>query len=87
MVRVCDPTSPNSAMAVAYIYKIIKCKGCGSQIDIEYLGPALNVRIAGVVRNPGHVRCPKCGESHEYIESDVHFTVRDHSPDKRRKAM
>jgi len=83
-------------MAVAYIYKIIKCKGCrsqidieyrGSQIDIEYRGPALNVRIAGIVRNPGQVRSPKCGESHEYVESDMYFTVRDHSPDKRRKAI
>jgi hypothetical protein len=74
-------------MAVAYIYKIIKCKSCGSQIDIEYLGPALNVRIAGVVRNPGQVRCPKCEESHRYVESDVLFTVRDYSPGKRRKAI
>ena len=79
------PASPNSAMAVAYIYKIIKCKGCrsqidieyrGSQIDIEYRGPALNVRIAGVVRNPGQVRSPKCGESHEYVESDVFHSER-----------
>jgi DNA-directed RNA polymerase subunit RPC12/RpoP len=72
-------------MTVAYIYKTIECKGCGSQVEIEYLGPALNLRIAGVVRNPGQVRCPKCGESHKYIERDMQFAVRDHSPDKRRK--
>jgi len=70
-----------------YVYKIVKCSSCGSHIDIEYLGPALNLRIAGVIRNPGRVRCAKCGESHEYVENDTHLTVRDAPPNKRREAI
>ena len=73
-------------MAVVHIYKFVVCKGCGSQIDVEYLGPALNVRIAGTVRNPGWVRCSKCGGSNEYFDGDTRYTVKDHPPVRREEA-
>jgi RNase P subunit RPR2 len=74
-------------MAVLHIYKIVICKGCGAPLDVEYLGPALNLRIAGTVRNPGQVRCSKCGGSNEYFEKDTRFTVRDYPPNRRREAV
>ena len=68
------------AMAVVYIYRFVVCKNCASDIDVEYLGPAINVRIAGTIRNPGQMRCAKCGQSHSYVENDIKYTVRDHAP-------
>ena len=69
-----------------YVYKIVKCKSCGTHIEIEFLGPALNLRVAGVIRNPGRVRCTNCAESYDYLEKDTHLAVRDSSPVKRREA-
>ena len=67
-------------MSVAYIYRFVRCKNCSADIDVEYLGPAVNVRIAGTIRNPGLMPCQKCGHSHVYVESDIKYTVRDHPP-------
>jgi hypothetical protein len=58
-------------MSVVHIFRLIQCKTCASKIDIEYLGPSVDVRIAGTISNPGHLRCPKCGDSHKYSGSDI----------------
>jgi hypothetical protein len=43
-------------MAIVHVYRIVSRKTCDSQIDVEYLGPSLNVRIAGTVTNPGQIK-------------------------------
>jgi len=72
-----------NTMAVVHVFKTVKCKSCGSQIEIEYLGPSVDLRIAGTIQNPGHMRCPDCGASHKYENSDMSFTVKD-QPSKKR---
>jgi len=73
-------------MAVPYLYKIVYCKTCGSQIDVEYLGQALNVRIAGTVTGPLELRCVHCTESHRYSKGDMLLSTKDHPPIRRGKA-
>ena len=71
-------------MAVPHIYSIVNCKTCAAAIDIEYLGPARNVRLAGTVRNPGQIRCMACGGSHRYSERDTKLAVKDRPPSRNR---
>ena len=72
--------SKGAAMSIFHVYRVVRCKGCQSPIDVEYLGPSINVRIAGVITNPGQLRCTKCGESHQYSGSDMQFDVRECAP-------
>jgi hypothetical protein len=75
---------PSISMAVLHIYRIVSCKTCDSPIDVEYLGPTVNVRIAGTIFNPGQIRCPKCGESHKYTGSDIKLWIKGHPPYRTR---
>jgi len=70
-------------MAVPYLYKIVYCKTCGSLIDVEYLGPASNVRIAGTVHCPIELRCTHCTESHRYSQDDLLLFAKGHAPTRR----
>jgi hypothetical protein len=63
-------------MAVLQLYNIVNCKTCSSQINVEFVGPALNVRIAGTVTNPGHIRCVECGQSRNYTYFDIQLIRR-----------
>lgn len=67
-------------MAIAHIYRIVRCKSCKAEMVVEYLGPAVSVRIAGTLSSPGQVRCPQCNESHNYIDGDIEFSVKDNAP-------
>jgi len=67
-------------MAIAHIYRIVRCKSCNAEIVVEYLGPAVSLRIAGTLSNPGPVRCQQCNASHNYTDRDIEFSVRDHTP-------
>ena len=71
-------------MAVAHLYKIVNCKTCGARIDVEYLGPTVNVRIAGTVSNPGQIRCVKCNESHNYTDADTQLWIKENAPFRTR---
>lgn len=73
-------------MAVLYLYRIVICKTCGSRIDVEFLGPALNVRIAGTVIYPIQLLCVTCGESNRYTYSDQMLFAKDHPPNRMHKA-
>lgn len=70
-------------MAVPYLYRIVICKTCGARIDVEYLGLALSVRIAGTIIYPIQLRCIKCGESHQYCYSDQKLFAKDYLPGSR----
>jgi hypothetical protein len=68
----------------AHLYRIVKCKTCDSEIVVEYLGPTVDVRIAGTISNPGQLRCPKCSESHNYNGRDMKFWIKDDAPSRTR---
>jgi len=70
-------------LAVPYIYRVVGCKTCGSWIDVEFLGLALNLRIAGTVRGPIQLRCFNCGESHKYSDLDIVLFAKDWPPNRR----
>ena len=70
-------------MAVPHIYTRVICKTCRAPIDIEYLGLALNMRIAGTIRNPGQIRCLNCGAAHNYVERDLQLSVKDDAPSRK----
>jgi hypothetical protein len=72
-------------MAIAHLYRIVNCKTCGSQIDVEYLGPTVNVRLAGTISNPGQIRCAHCNESHKYNQLDLQLYVRQSAPLRMRQ--
>ena len=67
-------------MAVAYVYSGVTCKNCGSRIELEYLGPTVNVRIAGTITNPGQIRCMNCNEAHRYVYADIALWIKDLPP-------
>lgn len=72
-------------MAVPYLYKIVCCKTCGSPIDVEYLGPALNLRIAGTITSSLQLRCINCNESHRYSDGDMLLFAKDYAPSGKHK--
>jgi RNase P subunit RPR2 len=67
-------------MGIVYLYRAVNCKTCKAPIVVEYLGPTVDVRIAGTISNPGQLRCPGCGESHNYKGQDIKFLIKEHPP-------
>jgi RNase P subunit RPR2 len=67
-------------MGIVYLHRAVNCKTCGSPIVFEYLGPSVEVRIAGTITTPGQLRCQQCGESHHYSSQNVRFSISDHPP-------
>ena len=70
-------------MAVPYLYRIVICKACRSHIYVEFLGPALKVRIAGTLTGPLQLRCLACGESRRYTDLDIKLVAKDNPPNRR----
>ena len=67
-------------MGIVHLYRAVNCKTCGSSIVVEYLGPSVDVRIAGTISTPGQLRCQGCGESHNYSGQDIRFLIKDQAP-------
>jgi hypothetical protein len=76
----------NAEPIVKYCYATIRCKACSKSTALKFLGIADGKAIHTLVFPPlpllmvFSVRCGNCGESHQYIRTDVEAINSDQAP-------
>lgn len=76
----------NTEPVANYCYAALRCKTCEALIVMKYLGIADGKAMHTLVFPPKPILvvfsmpCGKCGETHQYIRTDVVAVNTDHAP-------